>query len=125
MIDHVEIKTVHFDDCKRFYQTVLHPLHVELKWADDAAAGFGLFGRDKVSFLIERGERHTHCHLAFSATIQAQVDAFHLAGIQAGFRCNGQPGFRAHYAPDYYAAFLLDPDGNNIEAVVYIDDNRF
>lgn len=117
MIDHVEIKTVHFDDCKRFYQTVLHPLHVELKWADDAAAGFGLNGRDKVSFLIERFERHTHCHLAFSATTQAQVDAFHLAGIQAGFR--------AHYAPDYYAAFLLDPDGNNIEAVVYIYENRF
>lgn len=76
MIDHVEIKTVHFDDCKHFYQTVLRPLHMELKWADDAAAGFGLIGYDKVSFLIEKFDRNTPCHLAFSATTSAQVDAF-------------------------------------------------
>lgn len=120
MIDHVEIKTMHFADCKHFYQTVLRPLHMELKWADDAAAGFGLIGYDKVSFLIEKFDRNTPCHLAFSSTTSAQVDAFHLAGMQAGFRCNGQPGPRIHYSPDYYAAFLLDPDGNNVEAVVHI-----
>jgi len=49
------------------------------------------------------------------------VDEFHQAGVRAGFVCNGQPGLRPHYAPNYYAAFLRDPDGNNIEVLAYLD----
>jgi len=59
--------------------------------------------------------------LAFAASSAAQVDEFHQVGVRAGFVCNGQPGLRPHYAPNYYAAFLLDPDGNNIEALAYLD----
>ncbi|MEG0009043.1 MAG: VOC family protein [Aeromonas sp.] len=124
MFDHVEIKVVHLDDCRRFYQTVLAPLSIELKWADEEAAGFGRIGHDKVSFLIEQGEQSTPCHLAFAASAAATVDAFHQIGVTAGFRCNGRPGLRSHYAPNYYAAFLRDPDGNNIEALAYLDDKR-
>jgi len=121
VFDHVEIKVVNVDDCRRFYETVLAPLLIELKWADEGAAGFGPVSRDKVGFLIERGERGAPCHLAFAASTAAQVDAFHRAGVTAGFACNGLPGLRPHYAPDYYAAFLRDPDGNNIEALAYLE----
>ncbi|MFQ2506426.1 hypothetical protein ACK31R_01055 [Aeromonas caviae] len=57
MFDHVEIKVVRFDSCQHFYATVLAPLLIELKWSDEAAAGFGLMGRDHVGFLIERGQQ--------------------------------------------------------------------
>ncbi|MEB6607289.1 VOC family protein [Aeromonas sanarellii] len=120
MFEHVEIKVVRFDDCQRFYATVLAPLLIELKWAGKDAAGFGRLGHDKVGFLIEWGDQGAPCHLAFAASTAAQVDAFHRAGVMAGFACNGQPGLRPHYAPDYYAAFLRDPDGNNIEALTYL-----
>nr|WP_301291255.1 VOC family protein [Aeromonas caviae] len=94
---------------------------IELKWSDETAAGFGLMGRDHVGFLIERGQQGASCHLAFRADDATQVDAFHHAGIKAGFACNGLPGLRPHYAPNYYAAFLRDPDGNNIEAMTYLE----
>ena len=122
MFDHVEIKTVRFQACRRFYEAVFTPLQIELKWADEQAAGFGQIEQDKVSFLIEGGEQSPPGHIAFRARHPAEVDAFHQAGIEAGFRCNGQAGLRPHYAPNYYAAFLLDPDGNNIEAVTYLGD---
>ncbi|WP_062263589.1 VOC family protein [Endozoicomonas arenosclerae] len=120
MIDHFEIKTINFEQCKKFYEISLLPLGIELKWADEAAAGFGMLGADKVMFLIEKHGTSTPSHIAFSASDQAAVEAFHQAGISCGFQCNGAPGIREHYSPDYFAAFLLDPDGNNIEAVVYI-----
>ncbi|WP_461605348.1 VOC family protein [Aeromonas rivipollensis] len=121
MFDHVEIKVVHFDDCRRFYETVLVPLLIELKWADKDAAGFGRLGHEKVGFLIERGEQGAPCHLAFTASSAAQVDECYQVGVRAGFACNGPPGLRSHYAPNYYAALLLDPDGNNIEVLAYLD----
>ena len=121
MFDHVEIKVVHFNDCRRVYATVLVPLLIELKWADKDAAGFGRLGHDKVGFLIERGEQGAPCHLAFTASSAAQVDEFYQVGVRAGFACNGQPGLRPHYAPNYYAAFLRDPDGNNIEVLAYLE----
>lgn len=124
MFDHVEIKVVRFDSCQHFYATVLAPLLIELKWSDEAAAGFGLMGRDHVGFLIERGQQGASCHLAFRADDTTQVDAFHHAGIKAGFACNGLPGLRPHYAPNYYAAFLRDPDGSNIEAMTYIESSH-
>ena len=121
MFDHVEIKVVQFDDCRCFYDIVLVPLLIELKWADKDAAGFGRVGQDKVGFLIERGEPGAPCHLAFTASSAAQVDEFYQVGVRAGFACNGQPGLRPHYAPNYYAAFLRDPDGNNIEVLAYLE----
>lgn len=122
MFDHVEIRTAHFSASRHFYETVLRPLRIEPKWANELEAGFGKMNGDQAAFLVAHDEAAPSgpCHLAFRAAHQSEVDAFYRAGIQAGFRCNGKPGLRKHYSPNYYAAFLFDPDGNNIEAVVYL-----
>ena len=120
MIDHFEIKTVEFESCVKFYTVVLQPLNIELKWSDDFAAGFGTKGDSKVRFLIEKSDTQEPSHIAFSALSQSSVDQFHSTGVESGFTSNGGPGIRAEYASNYYAAFLYDPDGNNIEAVVYV-----
>lgn len=120
MIDHFEIKTVNFEACKIFYASVLNPLGIELKWSDEAAAGFGLMSTARVSFLIEKFDKNVPAHIAFSASDKQSVDLFHHVGVQSGFTCNGPPGLREDYALNYYAAFLFDPDGNNVEAVTYL-----
>ena len=102
-----------------FYTTVLKPLHIELKWSDENGAGYGGMDTAKVAFVLEKSEQNTTCHIAFSASCQDAVNAFHKDGLEYGYRDNGRPGLREDYAPNYYAAFLLDPDGNNVEAVVY------
>ena len=120
MIDHFEIKVFRFEQCLEFYSLVLEPLQVELKWSDEVGAGFGGIETGKVRFVIEKSAHNTASHIAFSAADKKAVNAFHKIGIASGYRNNGNPGLRENYAPNYYAAFLLDPDGNNIEAVVYI-----
>jgi len=82
----------------------------------DAHAGFGVDGRP--FFWIGNGKRPVGAlHVAFTAASRSQVDAFYQAALRAGGRDNGGPGLRPHYHPNHYAAFILDPDGNNIEAV--------
>ncbi len=120
MIDHFEIKVADFVSCRDFYTQVLSPLGIELKWADDSAAGFGLKSEPNVRFLIEKGLGSAKSHIAFSASSKDQVSEFHTAGLSCGAICNGKPELREKYAPNYYAAFLLDPDGNNVEAVAYL-----
>ncbi|MCG6279840.1 VOC family protein [Vibrio diabolicus] len=120
MIDHFEIKVAAFEECCIFYKNALKPLGIELKWSDESAAGFGLSSESNVRFLIEKGVSNSKCHIAFSATDKLQVVAFHEAGLSVGGKCNGKPSLRGHYAPNYYAAFLIDPDGNNVESVVYL-----
>lgn len=120
VIDHFEIKTIKFEQCLLFYRSVLSPLNVELKWSDESAAGFGVIGDPKVSFMIEKSDTCEPCHIAFTSLDQNSVDQFYSTGIENGFTGNGGPGKRTEYAPNYYAAFLYDPDGNNIEAVAYI-----
>lgn len=120
VIDHFEIKVTAFEECRAFYMNALEPLGIELKWSDENAAGFGLSREPNVRFLIEKGVSNSTCHIAFSALDKRQVTAFHEAGLSAGGKCNGKPGLRSHYAPNYYAAFLIDPEGNNVESVVYL-----
>ena len=97
----------------RFYATVLAPLGIP-SWSEDwDAERVMCFTRVNI---VDRQPPTTDLHLCFVAKSREQVDAFHRAGVEAGFRSNGPPGYRA-YAPGYYAAFLLDPDGNNIEAL--------
>ncbi|EMP4114114.1 TPA: VOC family protein [Vibrio parahaemolyticus] len=120
MIDHFEIKVAAFEECRVFYMNALEPLGIELKWSDENAAGFGLSNEPNVRFLIEKGVSNSTCHIAFSALDKRQVTAFHEGGLSAGGKCNGKPGLRSHYAPNYYAAFLIDPEGNNVESVVYL-----
>ncbi len=113
VVDHLEVHVSDFEASVRFYSTVLAPLGIP-SWSEDTDAERVMcFTRVAV---VERQPPTTDLHLCFVAKSREQVDAFHRVGVEAGFRSNGPPGYRA-YAPGYYAAFLLDPDGNNIEAL--------
>ncbi|MFZ1991521.1 MAG: VOC family protein, partial [Alphaproteobacteria bacterium] len=100
---------------QKFYEAVLEPLSYKRFGADGDAVGFG---RDTWAFgIIKTSENIPKMHLAFIADTRAQVDRFFDAAIEAGGRNNGPPRIRPAYDPNYYAAFVLDPDGHNIEAV--------
>ena len=119
MIDHTGVNVSDIERSKRFYGQALAPLGYMLM-ADfaPAAAGFGV--PPKPDFWIAAGTPNApHVHVAFAAANRALVDAFYHAALAAGGRDNGAPGLRLHYHPDYYGAFVLDPDGHNIEAVCH------
>ena len=118
MLDHVGVPVSDFERSKRFYAEALSQLGYELIMEPNvSAAGFGRLG--KPDFWIGQGEPGQAFHIAFAAEDRATVDAFHEAAIAAGGRDNGGPGLRPEYHPSYYGAFVLDPDGNNIEAVCH------
>ena len=113
VVDHVELHASEYDASVRFYETVLAPLGIP-HWPEDTDNERVMcFTRVNV---VDRQPPTTSMHLCFVAQSREQVDAFHRAGVEAGFRSNGAPGYR-DYSPGYYAAFVLDPDGNNIEAL--------
>ena len=118
MLDHVVIRVSDFEQSKRFYAEALSPLGYELlREPSVSAAGFGRQG--KPEFWISQGDQGQPVHIAFAAEDRARVDAFHEEALAAGGRNNGGPGLRPKYHPSYYAAFVFDPDGNNIEAVCH------
>jgi catechol 2,3-dioxygenase-like lactoylglutathione lyase family enzyme len=116
MIDHVTIRVSDFDASKRFYTTVLEPLRRSLDW-EDSSASFAEWG--DFSIAQDGGPVTRNLHIAFAASNREEVDDFHAAALGAGYRDNGEPGERPQYHPGYYAAFVLDPDGNNVEAVFH------
>jgi catechol 2,3-dioxygenase-like lactoylglutathione lyase family enzyme len=113
MFDHVGLRVKDVRASARFYGAVLEPLGLV---ADASGGGFGPPGAPAL-WLYEAGSGERGVHLAFTAPDRAAVDRFHSAGLRAGGKDNGKPGPRADYGPRYYAAFLVDPDGNNVEAV--------
>ena len=124
MIDHVGFAVSDIDRSRAFYDAALAPLGLavlmeatpEQTEAGGTAIGYGKDGNP--FFWIGDNERVGEgTHVAFAADDRAQVDAFHAAALAAGGRDNGAPGSRPHYGPNYYAAFVLDPDGANVEAV--------
>ena len=116
MLDHVGIPVSDFERSKRFYEQALCPLGYELIMEPRrGAAGLGRSG--KPDFWVFQGEPGRAVHVAFAADDRASVDAFHEAAIAVGGQDNGRPGLRPEYHPTYYGAFVLDPDGNNVEAV--------
>ena len=125
MLDHVGIRCGDFARSLSFFQQALAPLGISVVMQVSAAqtsdhdhAGFGRSG--KPDFWIGNAPgAHGGVHVAFSAGSRADVDAFHRAALAAGGTDNGAPGIREHYHPHYYGAFVLDPDGNNIEAVCH------
>jgi catechol 2,3-dioxygenase-like lactoylglutathione lyase family enzyme len=118
MLDHVGIPVSDFERSKLFYAQALSPLGYELIMEPSAsAAGFGR--RGKPDFWIGQGDPGQPFHIAFAAEDRVTVDAFYEAAMAAGGRDNGGPGLRPHYHANYYGAFVLDPDGNNIEAVCH------
>lgn len=125
MFDHLGIRVKDYPKAKAFYQAALAPLGYEIILEftekddiDYQGAGFGI-GR-KPDFWIGKGKPNGPIHVAFSAADRKTVgDAFHAAGLAAGGTDNGPPGVRKEYHPMYYGAFVVDPDGNNIEAVCH------
>lgn len=125
MIDHTGVSASDFAASTRFYDAVFAALGgkllatIPLEYTDGIAVTG--YGRDRAVFWLHEGQAQTPpVHVALTALNRAQVDAFHAAGLTAGGRDNGAPGLRPHYHADYYGAFLLDPDGNNIEAVCHL-----
>ncbi len=117
MYDHVGLKVRDMDASVRFYEAALAALGHGLCSRDDSGAGFGPPNEPALWLYPVQGAIGAGAHVAFRAADRAAVDRFYKAGLQAGGRDHGRPGVRADYGPTYYAAFLLDPDGNNIEAV--------
>jgi catechol 2,3-dioxygenase-like lactoylglutathione lyase family enzyme len=115
MIDHVVLEVRDHALSKEFYVAALEPLGLELMRDFDGMSGFGRDG--KPWFWVRQGEPAAGVHVGFTAPDQATVEAFHAAALGAGGQDNGAPGERPHYHAGYYGAFVLDPDGNNIEAV--------
>ena len=123
MLDHIDFAVSDLARSRAFYTRVLAPLGMApvLEIArDDGREGTGYGPPGRPLFWIGRGDRLTgRLHVAFSADPREQVDAFHRAALAAGAGDNGAPGLRPRYHPHYYAAFVLDPDGHNIEAVCH------
>ncbi len=125
MMDHIGYAVSDLERSKAFFDRALAPLGLSLTMevsAQETGAGShaGYGSQGKPIFWIEDGKAASRgLHVAFAAQDRAAVDAFHAAALAAGGQDNGPPGVRAIYHPSYYAAFVLDPDGNNIEAVCH------
>jgi len=118
MFDHVVFGVRDYAASKAFYLQALAPLGVEL--VQENSLGIEMSGDGKTSLcLFQAQEKPAHLHIAFVAKDRATVDAFHRAAVAAGGRDNGGPGLRPQYHAHYYAAFIIDPDGHNIEAVCH------
>jgi catechol 2,3-dioxygenase-like lactoylglutathione lyase family enzyme len=118
MYDHIGLRVRDLDASVRFYSAALGALGHVLASADASSAGLGPEGAPALWLYAAGSEiAHSAVHVAFSARSRSAVDAFYREGLKARGRDNGAPGLRPDYSPTYYAAFLLDPDGNNVEAV--------
>ena len=127
MIDHISLRVRNVDASKAFYEAALAPLGYSTIMAFPGAVGLGRDG--KPDFWIGAGDAdywpagsgvgRSPIHVAIAADNRAAVDAFYAAAIAAGAQDHGAPGMRPHYHPGYYGAFVIDPDGNNLEAVCH------
>jgi catechol 2,3-dioxygenase-like lactoylglutathione lyase family enzyme len=118
MFDHVKFGVSDYAASKAFFAKALAPLGVAIVAEGEPSYGVELCGQGESSLcLFQSAEQPAHLHLAFTARGRAQVDAFYRAALEAGATDNGAPGVRSQYNANYYAAFVIGPDGHNIEAV--------
>ncbi|MFN3746541.1 MAG: VOC family protein [Hyphomicrobiaceae bacterium] len=119
MINHISIGSADLAKARKFYDAALKPLGYACLSKDDASAGYG---KDEARFWVLRSAKpvaqnpESGLHLCFDAPTRKSVDAFYKAALAAGGKDNGKPGVRENYGPDYYAAFVIDPDGHRLEA---------
>jgi catechol 2,3-dioxygenase-like lactoylglutathione lyase family enzyme len=118
MIDHIGIGVTNLLESKVFLLKALQPLGVTVAMEGPYGVGMGQHMKPTL-WLNETKERPAHLHLAFSAESRKQVDEFYSAAMAAGGKDNGPPGLRPHYHANYYGAFVIGPDGHNIEAVCH------
>ena len=116
MYDHIGLRVKDVAASAGFYAAALAPLGHVKSYEDAEGAGFGPPGKPGL-WLHAGGDASQGAHLAFRAASREAVAGFHAAGLKAGGQDNGEAGLRLDYSPTYYAAFLIDPDGNNVEAV--------
>jgi len=125
MIDHLGIGASDIHLSRHFYDAALAPLGIGtvMEVTPEQSGGYHGIGYGKngkpAFWLGSGGASGTGIHIAFTASSRAQVDAFHAAALNAGGKDNGGPGLRPHYHPNYYGAFVFDPDGINVEAVCH------
>lgn len=118
MLDHISLSVTDTAKSQSFYAKALGPLGYKL--VSEYAGGFGIGAEGgSIIWAAVGPAQKPIAHLAFRASDRKQVDAFHKAALAAGGKDNGKPGLRENYSPTYYAAFVLDPDGNNVEAVCH------
>ncbi|HEX2590270.1 MAG TPA: VOC family protein [Rhizomicrobium sp.] len=121
MLSHLSFGVENLSRATAFYEAALAPLGYVCVWQHERAAGFGEpGGNDRLALFARPGTARPPgdgFHLCFAASNRAAVDAFHAAALRANGTDAGAPGLRAHYAPTYYAAFVIDPDGHKLEAV--------
>jgi len=120
MFDHVGIKVRKLETSIRFYESVLGALGYKLDSQGDGYAGLGKAGAPAFWLYATDQPVGPGTHVAFSAKDRKAVQQFHVQGLKTGGRDNGPPGPRPDYSDTYYAAFLLDPDGHNVEAVCFV-----
>ena len=122
MFDHLSVGVTDLDRAIAFYDAALAPLGILRLWATPRAAGYGppgFTGEAPFAVLAGGNGPAPRFHLAFAAKHRAQVDGFHAGALAAGGTDEGPPGIRENYDPGYYAAFVFDPDGHRLEAVVH------
>jgi catechol 2,3-dioxygenase-like lactoylglutathione lyase family enzyme len=120
MFDHVKFGVSDYAASKAFYLEALAPLGIAVVAEGSPAYGVELSTEGKASLcLYQTDEKPAHIHLAFTAENRRQVETFYRAALEAGGKDNGAPGLRPHYQANYYAAFVIGPDGHNIEVVCH------
>jgi catechol 2,3-dioxygenase-like lactoylglutathione lyase family enzyme len=118
MFDHIGLGVSDYESSKRFFLRALEPLGVKTVMEGPHGLGIGPDGKPSL-WLHQTTDKPAPLHLAFTAQSRSVVDAFYRAALDAGGKDNGAPGLRAHYHPNYYGAFVIGPDGHNVEAVCH------
>jgi catechol 2,3-dioxygenase-like lactoylglutathione lyase family enzyme len=118
MFDHVGFGVTDYGASKAFFLKALQPIGVEIVMEGPYGLGLGQGGKPSL-WMFETSEKPAHLHLAFTASARKQVDEFYRAALEAGGKDNGGPGLRPHYHANYYGAFVIGPDGHNVEVVCH------
>ncbi|MBU1390661.1 MAG: VOC family protein [Gammaproteobacteria bacterium] len=123
MFDHVKFGVSNYEFSKEFFSKALEPLGIKVGAEGAPDYGVELCSTSEVSLcLFQTAEKPAHLHIAFAATSRSQVDDFYRAALAAGAKDNGAPGLRPKYHANYYAAFVIGPDGHNLEAVCHTSE---